>query len=370
MNVGGPAVQVTGLMGGLPSDLFEQRLIIGECGPDEVDYVKTQAPDIPVTVISELGRTIRPLDDVRAFIRLVKEIRRFQPDIIHTHTAKAGFVGRLAAQFSRGPVSVVHTYHGHLLHGYFGPLATRLVVLTERLLERISDHLVAVGEQVRADLLVAGIGNRTEFSVINPGIELPAVPSRDDSARELGLDPSKRYLAFIGRVTRIKRPDRWPEIASTIIKDFPETGFLVVGDGDELEKLQQHAAQAHLPFHFLGTRSDITTVLAIAEGVILTSDNEGTPISLIEAGMAGLPVVATDVGSVAEVVQEGVTGWLTTTDVDQIVRAASELLGNPTEAASRGKRARLLAQETFGFERFIRDYAKLYLGLIGRSNQK
>jgi len=300
----------------------------------------------------------------------VKEIRQFQPDIIHTHTAKAGFVGRLAAGFSRAPVSVVHTYHGHLLHGYFGPLTTRLVVLMERLLEPISDHLVAVGEKVRTDLLVAGIGNRTEFSVINPGIKLPEVPSRADSARELGLDPSKRYLAFIGRITHIKRPDRWPEIASTIIKDYPATEFLVVGDGDELEQLQQHAAQAHLPFHFLGTRSDITTILAITEGVILTSDNEGTPISLIEAGMAGVPVVATDVGSVAEVVGDGITGWLTTTQPDQIAQAVGELLENPTQARIRGAQGRVVTLETFGFDRFIQDYTRLYHDLVRRGRHR
>jgi len=366
MNVGGPTIQVCGLMRGLPPNLFEQRLLTGFCSPDEIDYIDTQAPDINVTRITGLGRAIRPLDDFRAFVQLVRDIRDFQPHIVHTHTTKAGVLGRLAARLSGVPVSVVHTYHGHLLHGYFGALGTRLLVVSERTLECLSDHLVAVGTQVRVDLLAAGIGNRTAFSVINPGIKLDESPGRLNAARQLGLDPAKRYLSFIGRVTRIKRPDRWAPIAQSISEVHPETEFLVVGNGDEVDNVRRQVSQAKLPFHFMGNRSDIPTILALSEGVILTSDNEGTPICLIEAGMAGVPVVATDVGSVAEVVQQGSTGWLTGTEPSDIAHAAIELLGDPLESRKRGDQARYFTGDTFGFDRFIRSHAELYLGLAER----
>jgi len=353
-------------MRGLPPNLFEQRLLTGFCSPDEIDYIDTQAPDINVTRITGLGRAIRPLDDFRAFVQLVRDIRDFQPHIVHTHTTKAGVLGRLAARLSGVPVSVVHTYHGHLLHGYFGALGTRLLVVSERTLECLSDHLVAVGTQVRVDLLAAGIGNRTAFSVINPGIKLDESPGRLNAARQLGLDPAKRYLSFIGRVTRIKRPDRWAPIAQSISEVHPETEFLVVGNGDEVDNVRRQVSQAKLPFHFMGNRSDIPTILALSEGVILTSDNEGTPICLIEAGMAGVPVVATDVGSVAEVVQQGSTGWLTGTEPSDIAHAAIELLGDPLESRKRGDQARYFTGDTFGFDRFIRSHAELYLGLAER----
>jgi hypothetical protein len=157
MNVGGPALQVVALQRGLDPERFESRLLIGEPGEGEADYLQLRAPDVEATLVPGLGRSIRAAGDARALAAVIGEIRRFRPDIVHTHTAKAGVLGRIAAGVTRVP-HVVHTFHGHLLHGYFGAAGRRAVVTTERVLARRTDVLAAVGAQVRDDLLAAGIG--------------------------------------------------------------------------------------------------------------------------------------------------------------------------------------------------------------------
>src|SRR3954462_13391776 len=177
MNVGGPALQVTGLVESMDASRFEHRLLTGSVGPGEADYISLRAPDLPHTVVHGLGRSPRALADAQALRELVEHIRRFRPHVVHTHTAKAGVLGRVAARACRVPI-VVHTFHGHLLHGYFSPAVTRTVVLTERALAHASTRLVAVGSQVRDDLLAAGIGRPEQYAVVPPGIALPPGPSR------------------------------------------------------------------------------------------------------------------------------------------------------------------------------------------------
>ncbi|MDT7539995.1 MAG: hypothetical protein QOI82_3580, partial [Actinomycetota bacterium] len=165
MNVGGPALQVTALTLELDPARFEHRLLTGSVGPDEADYVELRAPGLPLTRVAGLGRSPRPLDDLRALRALIRHMRDFRPDIVHTHTAKAGVLGRVAARIARVPATV-HTFHGHLLHGYFSTAVTRLVILTERALARRTDRLVAVGAQVRDELLAAGIGTPAQYAVV------------------------------------------------------------------------------------------------------------------------------------------------------------------------------------------------------------
>ena len=183
MNVGGPAVQVSGLMWGIDRNNFDQRLFTGYCAGDEADYLELIAPDIPVTRIEGLGRSIKAKDDLLVLFRLMGEIRRFKPNYIHTHTAKAGLLGRLAAILSFSNAKLIHTYHGHLLHGYFSPAKTKLLIYIERMLAKRSFKIVSVGAQVRDDLLAAHIGKPAQYVVIPPGISLGTLPS-SLSARE------------------------------------------------------------------------------------------------------------------------------------------------------------------------------------------
>lgn len=370
MNVGGPAVQISGLMRGLPADRFDQRLYTGWCSEDEADYLATQATDVRAVRVPGLGRALRPGDDARAAATLVREIRRFRPHVIHTHTAKAGVLGRMAAVTANSGAAVVHTFHGHLLHGYFGPAKTRAVVQVERTLARVSDRLIAVGPQVRDDLLAAGVGRPEQYLVIPPGLALPPLPPREDAREALGLPPSGPVLAYIGRLTQIKRPDRFADLVALVHRARPDVTFAVAGEGDLFGDLGRRAEIERLPIRMLGWRDDVETVLAASDAVVLTSDNEGTPLSLIQAGMAGLPVVATDVGAVSSIVHDGVTGWLAAPTAEALATATLAMLGDPTEAKRRGHAAAQSTMTAYSVDRLVADHADLYKALAKAKRQR
>jgi glycosyltransferase involved in cell wall biosynthesis len=356
MNVGGPALQVTGLVLGMDAVRFDHRLLTGAVGPGEADYVDLRAPGLPLTRVPGLGRSPRPLDDVRALRMLVAEMRRFRPHIVHTHTAKAGVLGRVAAKTARVP-GLVHTFHGHLLHGYFSPAVTQAVVRTERALARVSDRLVAVGGQVRDDLLAAGIGRPEQYSVVAPGIALPPMPPRAVARRELGLPLDAPVAVLVARLTSIKRPDRFLEIARRLAVEHPEAIFAICGEGDLLPGLR---ASAGANVRFLGWRGDVETVYAASDLVVLTSDNEGMPVSLIEAAMCGVPAVATRVGSVAEVVLDGMSGLLGSTNVAELAMLVGRLLADAEERARFSVAATEHARAHFSRERLVADTEALY----------
>lgn len=358
MNVGGPAVQVSGLMRHLRSDEFDQRLFTGWCADDEADYLLTQAPDVDVTRVAGLGRAVRPGDDARALAALIRQIRDFRPHIIHTHTAKAGVLGRVAARLAGTGSATVHTFHGHLLHGYFSPTKTRAITTLESVQARTTDRLVAVGPQVRDDLLAAGIGRPDQFAIIPPGLELPPAKSREQARSELGVAGDAPVISFIGRLAPIKRPDRFIEIVRLVSAQRPDVRFLVAGDGIEAESLR-HVAE-RLPIVMLGWRDDVENVLAASDAVLLTSDNEGTPLSLIQAALMGLPVVATRVGSVPDVVVDGETGWLADPNPEALASASLELLNHSEEAHSLGQAAQVRASRIYGVQRLANDHAHLY----------
>jgi len=364
MNVGGPAVQVSGLMRGINAVDFDHRLYTGYCAADEADYLETVATDVQAIRIDGFGRRVSFGGDIRAFSALVKEIRTFKPNIIHTHTAKAGFLGRIASIISLQPSIRVHTFHGHLLNGYFGSFKRSLIVMAEKSLAIFTAQLLAVGEKVRQDLLIAGIGKKEKFGLMPPGLVINKLPAKDESLKSFGLSNSRLQCAFIGRITQIKRPDRFLDVVSEVKKRGNDLDFFMAGDGELLEECRKRISQQDLPVTVLGWQSDIEKVLSAADIVVLTSDNEGTPLSLIQAGMAGLPVVTTNVGSVPEIVLDGVTGVVTDLDVQEIANALEKLA---TDKALR-ERFGLAAQEftlaNFGVQRLVHDHEELYKKLL------
>jgi glycosyltransferase involved in cell wall biosynthesis len=364
MNVGGPAVQVSGLMRGLNSSKFDHRLYTGFCGSDEADYLDVVSGDVDAIRIEGLGRRVNLVGDLRAFVSLVKEIRAFKPDLIHTHTAKAGFLGRTASMVSLYPSIRVHTFHGHLLNGYFGNLKRSLVILTEKILAIFTDRLLAVGDKVQQDLLAAGIGHPENFELMPPGLQITKLPSKKDAQEFFSLPSHMLQCAFIGRVTQIKRPDRFLDVVAEIKKRRIDLEFLMAGDGELLEALRERIAAEELPVKVLGWQSDMERVLAASDIVILTSDNEGTPLSLIQAGMAALPVVTTNVGSIPEVVIDGVTGIITNVDVMEMADALEKLAGDVGLRARMGSTAKEFTMANFGVNRLVYDHEELYKRLI------
>ena len=364
MNVGGPAVQVSGLMRGFDSLNFDHRLYTGFCAADEADYLNTTATDVKAVRIEGFGRRVSIGGDVRAFISLIKEIRSFKPHVIHTHTAKAGFLGRLASIVSFQPSIRVHTFHGHLLHGYFGPFKRLLVVIAEKMMGLFTHKLLAVGDRVRQDLLDVGIGRPEKFGVMSPGLTIGQLPPKKQSREFFGLPSSKLQCAYIGRVTQIKRPDRFLDVVSEIKKRGVDIEFFMAGDGELFKSCRERIMREDLPVKLLGWQSEIEKVLSAADIVMLTSDNEGTPLSLIQAGMAGLPVVATNVGSVSEIVMSEKTGIITGLGVQKIADALEKLASSSDLRATIGAAAQVFTLANFGVDRLVRDHEELYKELL------
>ena len=364
MNVGGPAVQVSGLMRGINGSEFDQRLYTGFCAANEADYLYSVASDVEVIRIEGLGRRMSLRGDFRAFLSLTKAIREFKPDIIHTHTAKAGFLGRIASLLSFHESIRVHTFHGHLLNGLFGSLRRMLVVIAEKFLALFTQQLLAVGDKVRQDLLEAGIGSKDKFGLMPPGLAIGNLESKSEAQAFFGLNNERLQCVLIGRVTQIKRPDRFLDVVSEIKKRQTNLDFFIAGDGELLEGCRERIFAEDLPVKILGWQSNIEKVLSAADIVVLTSDNEGTPLSLIQAGMARLPVVTTNVGSVPEVVLDNITGFVTELDVQEIADALEKLVSDKTLRAQLGIAAQEFTLANFGVQRLVSDHEKLYKRLL------
>ncbi len=344
LNVGGPAHLVAAL-----SRASQTIVATGAVQEGEVEH--SDLDGVEVHRVPGLGRRVSAADDARALRELVRLLRAQRPDVVHTHTAKGGVLGRTAALSVRA--ARVHTFHGHLLYGYFGPRATSAVTAVERLYASRTDRLVTVGARVRDELLEAGVGREEQYVVIPPGVVPPIAPARDEARAELGLQDERPVVAFVGRLAPIKRPDRVLDVA----RARPDALFLVVGDGSLRAELEG-AAPSNV--RFLGWRDDVGTVYAAADIALLTSDNEGMPLTLIEAGMLGLPSVTTDVGSAGEVVLHDRTGLLCSTGPGALLAAVGQLLDDDGLRRRLGVQAKTWTIEHFSVARMVEAHIRLY----------
>ena len=360
MNVGGPAVLVADLMRNVNTVDFHSTLVTGYCDENESDYLDEVATDIKATRVPGFGRSISASKDLKALFLIIREIRSFKPDVIHTHTAKAGVLGRIAAIISYPRAKRVHTFHGHLLHGYFDSRKVKLVVLLEKMLGVFTYKFIAIGNVVKRDLLAAGIGNENKFEVIYPGLQDLDLYPRIEAKERLGLDLTKNYIVFVGRLTQIKRPDRLIELARYIAHEYRSAHLLIAGAGEMLEDLKTLAMDESLPITFLGWRNDIGLILSASELAVLCSDNEGIPLTLIQASQAGLPIVSTRVGSVSDIVVDGETGLLVEVSSKGLIEGVSKLLSNPELGIALGESGRKRAKELFSSQAMVDQHQRLY----------
>jgi glycosyltransferase involved in cell wall biosynthesis len=294
----------------------------------------------------------------------VRIIREFKPDIVHTHTAKAGVIGRIASVLSGHKSKRIHTFHGHILHGYFSPLKTKLYIFIEKILSIFTHKFLCVGSKVRDDLIKAGIGNPGKYLVFPPGVEKPMIFERQAAANRLGVSADRVYCLYLGRITRIKRPDRLIEVATILKFKKVDVEFLIAGDGDLFQETRDSAAALDLPFIFLGWQHDLAALFSVANILVMTSDNEGTPLSIVQAQLSGVPVVSTNVGSVGEVMLDGVSGYLTNLDAKLIAEKIDFLVKNPTERVEMGAAGLVFAGEKFSPSRLVSDHEQLYRELV------
>lgn len=364
MNVGGPAVLVADLTRNFNPQRVDSILVTGYCNKNESDYLDQVATDVVAIRIIGLGRSVSPIKDLNAFFLLFKEIRKFSPDIIHTHTAKAGVLGRVAGLIAAPRAKRVHTFHGHLLHGYFGNGKTQLVIFVEKLLALITARLIAIGNSVKIDLLDAGVGNETKYEVIFPGLQSLQIHPKMEARQLLGLESDKVYLVFVGRLTRIKRPDRLLDIARFLKIDYPNSHIIVAGAGELLSAIKDESDSEGLPMTFLGWRNDIDLILSAVDIAILCSDNEGIPLTLIQASQAGLPIISTDVGSVSDIVTHGVTGLLTETTSLALISAVKSILDSASMREEFGKAGQKRAGDYFTSEAMVKHHERLYSQIL------
>jgi glycosyltransferase involved in cell wall biosynthesis len=370
LNVGGPAIHVCSLTSRLPPP-FVSRLFVGNVGPGEEEMTDvTVREGVTPTRIPGLGRAIRPAD-TSALWGLVRELRAFQPHIVHTHTAKAGALGRIAARAVGAPL-VVHTFHGHVFDGYFRPLLTRAFVSAERMLARLTDAIVTLSPRQQADIVTRyRIAPLSKVEVIALGFdfqELDRVAEKNgELRRELGLEPTVPLIASIGRLTAIKDH---PLLLRALRLVRADAHLIVVGGGEEGSSLRELAARLGVAHrvHFLGFRSDIDRILADTAIVALTSHNEGTPVALIEALAAGRAPVATAVGGVEDVLQGGRWGRLVgSRDPADFARALEAALAD--ERAVTGDQVsarRAYARDRYGIARLVGEHQALYKRLLER----
>lgn len=360
MNVGGPAAQITALHDGLDPARFQLKLLVGHAGHDEVEFLRLRGLDLPRTEIPTLSPAIGP-HDIPAFFEILRCVRQFKPQVVHTHTAKAGLLGRVAAIACNVPY-LVHSYHGHLLTGYYSPRVTHAYSYLEARLARRTDVLISVGNRVRDELVAAGIGSPSQYVVVPPGLTLPKSRDRSVARASLGIGTDQPVVAFVGRLTGVKRIDRLLEVARAVSSQYRDCTFIVAGDG-EMRGLLERSGLPNI--RLLGWVGDVASVLAASDMIILTSDNEGMPVSLIEAAALGIPAVATDVGSVREVVAHGVTGLVVSPSSDALTRAVLQLLDDPVRARLMGASAQRDVAVRFGPQRLVGDIAAVYEGLVG-----
>lgn len=371
MNVGGPAYHVSVLSGRLDPARYRTVLVTGRVTEHEASFDELAAREgVTARVVPSLGPQISPARDLRALVALVRTVREFRPQIVHTHTAKAGMLARVAALAIRPRPVIVHTYHGHVLEKYFGPSKSCVFTAIERLLARVSDCLIGVSEATVADLVRLGVAGPDKFRVIRLGLDLEpflAIRSVHGAFRaELGLEPTDVLVTFIGRLVAIKRVDLLLDAVAVARKRDPRIRVAIVGDGERRDELRLRAAQLGLEgaVHFIGYRKDLAAILADTDIVMLTSDNEGTPVSIIEAAAAGRPAVATAVGGVSEVVSEQ-TGCLAPAgDVGRLAQLVGELAANPDQRTRLGQAAREHVRSRFSAARLVDDVDGLYRELL------
>jgi glycosyltransferase involved in cell wall biosynthesis len=375
LNMGGPALHVAYLTAGLRKLGYDTTLVAGSLarGEDSMAFVAAGL-DVDVVRIDELGREISPLRDLMATIRLARLIRRERPQILHTHTAKAGTVGRVAALLagSRRPPIIVHTFHGHVLRGYFGPVRSRFFRLLERWLAANTTALVAVSPQVRDDLVSLGVAGRDRFVVIRLGIELDERVAaeqngRGESRRYLGIPEDRFAVGWIGRMTAVKRTDDVLLAFKQLRSNGIDACLCMVGDGPDREHLEQRAQELGVirDTLFLGYQEEVAPFYAAFDALVLPSGNEGTPVSAIEALAAGRPVVATRVGGVPDVVRDGEDGFLVEAGAtDDLADRLTQLARDPDLRERMGKQGRERVVPRYAVDRLVGDVDRLYRELL------
>ncbi len=343
LNVGGPAIHVALLTEKLGAPTYESTLVCGTVGEDEGDMqYYAEAHGVHPIIIPELGRSLQPLSDVVTIWKVYRLIRQYKPDVVHTHTAKAGFVGRVAAWLAGVPV-IVHTFHGHVFRGYFSPTMTRVFLMLERITARMSDTVITLTEGLRRELADEyHIARKSKITVLPLGLDLQpfaaAVRKNGAFRRESHIPADVPLIGIVGRLVTVKNHRLFLDAAALVHAQKPDAHFVIVGDGDLRAEIEAQVDALGLRdvVVFTGWVRDVTPVYADLDVNVISSVNEGTPVSVIEALTAGCPVVATAVGGLPDLLDQGELGELVPSgDAEALADRADPRAGQSARPRSR-----------------------------------
>jgi glycosyltransferase involved in cell wall biosynthesis len=341
-NVGGTSQWLFNLSQGLSENEIENLLLVGECPQSETE--DSRLSKIPHKIITGLGPKNSIPSTISSLFQLRKAIKDFRPDLVNTHTSKAGVLGRIAAFTLPNRPTIVHTYHGHVLSGYFNPLFEKLIQVIEISLSLITDFFLVSGQQVLSDIKKARIIRKSNVLNIWPAVADFSLGDRKKLRASLNIDNARVVVGWLGRKVPIKRIDRILDLAQA----RPEIYFLIAGDGDSIKKTFadrfKSSALANVIELGFTTPSDIWS---IADICLISSDNEAMPISPIEASLAKLPLIGVDAGSTREVIIDGETGYICKGEVGELLKALDKLSANKTKREAMGLAARKYALDKF-----------------------
>jgi glycosyltransferase involved in cell wall biosynthesis len=374
LNVGGAALHVLQLAREQAQRGHDVLVVAGTlaAGEESMEYVADEL-GVHVLKLPLLQRELSPRADAAAILALRELLRQRRPDVLHTHTAKAGATGRLAALAvgSARPRAIVHTYHGHVLSGYFSRRWERVFRLIERLLSHTAGTLVAVSNEVRDDLVRFRVAPAERFVVVPYGFDLPAWSEADEAARrrlraQVGAD-ARFVVGWAGRLTAIKRPLDLVRTLGGLLERDVDALLVLVGDGEDRPAVEALAAELGLRdrCRFVGFQQRIRDWYAAFDAFLLTSANEGTPVAAIEALAAGRPVVATRAGGTGAVVANGETGYLERIGDTEALAARLALLARDPELGARmGERGADDVRERFTIGRMADEIEAVYRALL------
>ena len=376
MNGGGPARQVAFLHRCLQGP-FDTILVVGTIDKGEEDMRYLLEDSSGVVEIPSMSRSVRAWSDLVSLYAIIRLLIREKPDIVHTHTAKAGLLGRIAALVTGVPIRV-HTYHGNVFQGYFSERVSRLIITIERILNRITTRVIAISESQAEELVEKfRVARREQTIVIRNGFDLKArahcAELRSETRRHLGLNEDDFLVVWAGRLVGIKNVPLLLEVVHQA-SSVPKLKFLVAGEGplrSEIEKVSSSVQN----LQFVGWRRDMKPLLAAADAVLLTSRNEGTPAFLIEAMAAAKPFISTAVGGVPDLARpplkrvsdectQAANGFLTAASPEVILYCIRELMDTPALAAEMGQQGRALSLGNFDQDRLAYELGDLYEDLL------
>jgi glycosyltransferase involved in cell wall biosynthesis len=378
LNIGGPAIHTILLTGGLDKNRFESILVTGlhEVHEGDMSYL-AEEKGIHPAYLPELGRKINVRNDIIAFYKLLRLMIKEKPDIIHTHTAKAGTLGRLAGllykMITGRRCKLVHTFHGHIFHGYFSKQHTRIFLWVERFLASITDRIITVSRQQYDEISTTlNVTRGKKLTVVPLGFDLNpyfnAEKARGALRKEFGLSLDSILIGMVGRLVPIKNHKFLLQTVSQIEEPLrKKMKFIIVGDGELRDELADYAKRLRIDDHivFTGWRKNLPEIYSDLDIVTLTSLNEGTPISVIEAMASCRPVIASNVGGVGDLIEDGTTGLLfQRNNHNELCSALMRLAQDEGMRSAMGREAKRRVTDLYAAERLIKDIEHLYETLI------